>query len=138
MQCPRWQPEPQPGAEFYPKCESKLASACSECGARNAADDGFCKKCGRPLSTSAAPADLRQAAPGTYTPLHLAERILTWRSALEGERKQVTVLFADVVGFRTLAERLDPEAVHTIMDGCFDVLTRCAHRYEGSTNERGH
>jgi len=72
------------------------------------------------------------------TPPHLAERILTSPGALDGERKQVTVLFADVVGFRTLTERLDPEAVHAIMDGCFDVLTRCVHRYEGSTNERGH
>src|SRR5438132_480780 len=135
MKCPRCQHETPSDAEFCPRCGSKLALACSECGTWSAADDRFCKKCGRPLSTSAAPADLRQAAPRSYTPPHLAERILTSRSALEGERKLVTVLFADVVGFSALAERLDPEAVHTIMDGCFDVLTRCVHRYEGTINQ---
>ena len=57
------------------------------------------------------------------------------RSALEGERKQVTVLFADVVGFSTLAGPLDPEDVHTLMDGCFEILTQQVHRYEGTINQ---
>jgi class 3 adenylate cyclase/tetratricopeptide (TPR) repeat protein len=73
--------------------------------------------------------------PASYTPQHLAEKILTSRSALEGERKQVTVLFADVAGFSTLSERLDPEAIHFIMDGCFDILTRHVHHYEGTINQ---
>ena len=74
-------------------------------------------------------------APRTYTPSYLAEKILTSRSALEGERKQVTVLFADVAGFSTLSARLDPEDVHTIMDGCFEILTQQVHRYEGTINQ---
>jgi len=57
------------------------------------------------------------------------------RSALEGERKQVTVLFADVVGFSTLAGPLDPEDVHTLMDKCFEILTQQVHRYEGTINQ---
>jgi class 3 adenylate cyclase/tetratricopeptide (TPR) repeat protein len=61
--------------------------------------------------------------------------ILTSRAALEGERKQVTVLFADVVGFSGLAERLDPETLHEVMDGCFAVLTEVVHRYEGTINQ---
>jgi class 3 adenylate cyclase len=88
------------------------------------------------VSAAAAPASpTRFASPEAYTPKHLAERILTSKAALEGERKQVTVLFADVVGFSTLSERLDPEAVHTIMDGCFELLSRAVHRYEGTVNQ---
>src|SRR6267143_19494 len=105
MKCPRCQHETPSDAESCPRGGSKLALACSECGTSSAADDRFCKKCGRPLSTPAAPADLRQAAPRSYTPPHLAERILTSRSALAGERKQV------------------------------NVLTRCVHRYEGTINQ---
>jgi class 3 adenylate cyclase/tetratricopeptide (TPR) repeat protein len=78
---------------------------------------------------------LQDAAPVSYTPRHLAERILTGRSSLEGERKQVTVLFADVAGFTALSERLDPEVVHTIMDGCFSILGEQVHHYEGTINQ---
>jgi class 3 adenylate cyclase len=86
-------------------------------------------------AASAAPAETPARAPLTYTPPYLAEKILTSRSALEGERKQVTVLFADVTGFSTLSEQLDAEAVHIIMDGCFDILTRHVHHYEGTINQ---
>ena len=65
----------------------------------------------------------------------LSDKILTTRGALEGERKQVTVVFADVARFSTLAEQVDPESVHTIMNGCFDILTRQAHHYEGTINQ---
>jgi len=74
-------------------------------------------------------------APLAYTPKHLAEKILTSRSALEGERKQVTVLFADVAGFTTLAEQLDPEVVHDIINRCFEGITAEVHRFEGTINQ---
>ena len=70
-----------------------------------------------------------------YTPRHLAEKILTARSALEGERRQVTVLFADVAGFTTIAEKLDPEEVPQIMDHCFERITAEVHRFEGTINQ---
>jgi class 3 adenylate cyclase/tetratricopeptide (TPR) repeat protein len=70
-----------------------------------------------------------------YTPPHLAEKILKARSALEGERRQVTVLFADMVGFTTLAEQLDPEEVHQIIDRCFELITAEVHRFEGTINQ---
>src|SRR5262245_48261119 len=73
--------------------------------------------------------------PLSYTPRHLAEKILTSRSALEGERKQVTVLFADVSGFTCLSERLDPEEIHTLMDRCFHILLDGVHRFEGTVNQ---
>jgi class 3 adenylate cyclase len=96
----------------------------------------FCGGCGSFLAPSPEkPGPTRFGSPQSYTPKHLAEKILTSRSALEGERNPVTVLFADVVGFSSLSERLDPEAVHTIMDGCFELLTRAVHRYEGTINQ---
>jgi predicted ATPase/class 3 adenylate cyclase len=70
-----------------------------------------------------------------YTPRHLTETILASRSAIEGERKQVTVLFADVARFTAIAERLDPEQIHLLMDGCFERLTAAVHRYEGTVNQ---
>ena len=70
-----------------------------------------------------------------YTPKHLAEKILKSRSALEGERRQVTVLFADLAGFTALAERLDPEEVHRIIERCFELITAEVHRFEGTINQ---
>ena len=66
---------------------------------------------------------------------HLAEKILTHRSAIEGERKLVTVMFADVAGFTSLSENLDPEDVHRIMDGCCRILVDEIHRFEGTVGE---
>src|SRR5262245_15527429 len=84
---------------------------------------------------TATPAPVQAQAPLAYTPKHLAEKILTSRSALEGERKQVTVLFADVAGFTTLAEQLDPEVVHDIINRCFEGITAEVHRFEGTINQ---
>src|SRR5918996_998856 len=96
-----------------------------------------------PPWTAARPAAI--AAPGgtsaadvtasSYTPKHLADKILRSRSALEGERKQVTVLFADCAGFPSLSSRLDPEDLHAIMDGCFARISEAVHRYEGTVNQ---
>jgi class 3 adenylate cyclase/tetratricopeptide (TPR) repeat protein len=82
-----------------------------------------------------APVRTQDHTPLAYTPKHLAEKILTSRSALEGERKQVTVLFADVAGFTTLAEQLDPEVVHEIINRCFEGITAEVHRFEGTINQ---
>jgi len=101
---------------------------CPACQAETAADNRFCGKCGTPLLTPA-------SAPSTYTPKHLAEKILTSKSAIEGERKGVTVMFADVSGFTAMSERLDPEDVHAIMDRAFAVTLDAVHRYEGTINQ---
>ena len=79
------------------------------------------------------PLDLTQ--PHSYTPKFLADKILTTRSSIEGERKVVTVLFADVANYTSLSEKLDPEEVHEIMDGCFQILMDEIHRYEGTINQ---
>ena len=81
------------------------------------------------------PAEPPGRTPLTYTPPYLAEKILTSRSALEGERKQVTVLFVDVSGFTSLSERLDPEEVHSLMNRAFELMLAEVHRYEGTVNQ---
>ena len=73
--------------------------------------------------------------PQSYTPRHLADKILTTRASIEGERKVVTVLFGDVVNSTAIFEKLDPEDVHQVMDGCFRILMDEIHRYEGTVNQ---
>ena len=103
---------------------------CSACGHENPAGARFCNDCGAHL---AAPTITRE--PRSYTPRHLAEKILASRSALRGERKLVTVLFVDVVRSMELAERVDPEEWHRLLDRLFRVLTGGVHRYEGTINQ---
>jgi class 3 adenylate cyclase/tetratricopeptide (TPR) repeat protein len=114
-----------------------LRVTCAECGTANAPSHKFCTKCGRPLGALAAPPAPATpfGAPESYTPKHLAAKILTARSALEGERKQVTVLFVDVSGFTALSERLDPEDVHRLMTRAFELMLAEVHRYEGTVNQ---
>ena len=119
----------RPGAKFCHECGARLEWVCPGCGVPVAPDQRFCAECGAPLpgaATSEPPA--RFASPRGYTPAHLAERILKERTALEGERKQVTVLFADVSGFTSLAETLDPEAVHGLMSRAFGFAERGGER----------
>src|SRR5438093_770503 len=118
MECPRCHYENAGGARFCGECGASLTRdvTCSSCGHANPAGQTFCNGCGGRLDES-----LRSAARDrrAYTPKHLAEKILTSRTALEGERKQVTVLFADVKGSMELAEQVDPEVWHRIMDRFF-------------------
>src|SRR5262245_32674795 len=132
MKCVRCQHENLLGATFCEECATPLAPTCSSCGTVLSATAKFCHACAHPVAAGAGPSS---RSPESYTPRHLAETTLVSRAALEGERKQVTVLFADVVGFSALAERLDPEALHEIMDGCFATLVEHVHRYEGTINQ---
>ena len=109
---------------------------CPECGEITPAKGKFCKECGYSLQRPTA-APINYSIPQSYTPKHLAEKILTTRSSLEGERKLVTVMFAVVAGFTALSEKLDPEDVHRIMDGCCRILVDEIHRLEGTANPSG-
>ncbi len=120
-------------AKFCLGCGAQLVLACAACGRELPPAARFCDACGQRVGDAPQPA--AAADPRAYTPPHLAAKILTARSALEGERKQVTVLFADVAGFTALTERLDPEEVHDLMDRCFRILTDEVHRYEGTINQ---
>ncbi len=110
---------------------------CAACGSENPGGFQFCGECGARLAPSAPPRARvwRDREPQSYTPRHLVRRVLTSRSALEGERKQVTVLFADVKGSLALAEKLDPEEWHRVLDAFFQILTQAVHRFEGTINQ---
>src|SRR5216117_1362443 len=114
--------------------ESLSTLRCPSCGHANRAAAKFCEECGTRLGSAAASAEPPRA-PRDYTPRHLAEKILGSRHALEGERKQVTVLFADVKGSMDLAEQLDAEDWHRIMDRFFQLLAEGVHRFEGTVNQ---
>src|SRR5262249_37065634 len=109
-----------------------LALACRHCTAELRPSARFCDACGQPVTEGAKPAP---PEPRTYTPKHLVEKILGARSALEGERKQVTVLFADVKGSMELAGQADPEEWPRIMDRFFPLLAEGVHRFEGTVNQ---
>jgi class 3 adenylate cyclase len=133
MRCSSCGSENRDGRKFCAECGATLSLACAVCGSANQPGERFCGECGKPLAAAAKASTQRD--PLSYTPKHLAEKILTSRSALEGERKQVTVLFADVKGSMDLAERVDPEEWHKIMDLFFKILSDGVHRLEGTVNQ---
>jgi adenylate cyclase len=137
MRCSSCDHENRAKARFCAACGAALPRGCASCGAELPEHARFCDACGSPVEGGAAPRREPPStpSPGSYTPRHLAEKILTSRSALEGERKLVTVLFADVAGFTSLSTRLDPEELHGIMDGCFQQVMESVHRYEGTVNQ---
>jgi len=134
MQCPQCRHENPDGVKFCGACGTRCASPCPSCGTGNPPANQFCHQCGQALAPPSTLAT-RFASPQSYTPKHLAEKILTSRTALEGERKQVTVLFADVSGFTALSEQLDPEEVHRLMNRAFALMLGEVHRYEGTINQ---
>jgi class 3 adenylate cyclase/tetratricopeptide (TPR) repeat protein len=135
MQCPQCQFENVDGAKFCNECGGKLEVNCSECGKPNPPGSKFCNECGYDLTKPAEAHPIDYSEPQSYTPKHLTEKILNTRSSIEGERKLVTVLFADVANYTSMSEKLDPEEVHQIMDGCFKILMDEIHRYEGTINQ---
>jgi len=106
---------------------------CASCATELPAGVKFRKECGAPVGTSA-PAQSR-TAPDSYTPKHLAEKILTSKAALEGERKQVTVLFADLKGSMELRADRDPEEARKLLDPVLEHMMEAVHRYEGTVNQ---
>src|SRR5262245_56458045 len=110
MKCPRCHADNRDGARFCRECGATFAAACPSCGAKVEAGSKFCDSCGAGLAaTPGLPAAASQfASPESYTPKHLAEKIRMSKSALEGERKQVTVLFADLKGSMKIIQGLDP------------------------------
>jgi class 3 adenylate cyclase/tetratricopeptide (TPR) repeat protein len=134
MQCPRCQHENPPQANFCLECGARFAAACAQCGTQLPAGAKFCVECGKPTGRDGAePA--RFASAQSYTPKHLAEKILTSKAALEGERKQVTVLFADLKGSMELLADRDPEEARKILDPVLAHMMDAVHRYEGTVNQ---
>ena len=115
MLCLSCKHENRPNQKFCAQCGAPLSLTCTICGTQNEPGEPFCGECGRPF------ADLSKLAPvpepRSYTPPHLASKILHDRTALVGERRTVTVLFADATGFTSISERLDEEQVYSLMQG---------------------
>ena len=133
MNCPRCQQQNPSHAKFCLACATPLASECKSCGTPLPPGARFCFECGKPVGGTTDTA--RFASPETYTPRHLAERIINSKGALEGERKQVTVLFADLKGSMELLVDRDPEDARKIVDPILELMMDAVHRYEGTVNQ---
>src|SRR5204863_442539 len=118
MKCSRCQHENPVGVKFCGECGARLETACLSCGAS---------------LVQAAPSS-KFSSPQTYTPKHLAEKILTSKNSLEGERKQVTVLFADTRGSMELLADRDPEEARKLLDPVIEHMMEAVHRYEGTVS----
>jgi class 3 adenylate cyclase len=148
MQCLQCQHENREGRRFCAECGAPLSQLCTACAFVNEPGDKFCGGCGLSLNDTSLPSSppvvsvplsptstSREPHLFSYTPQHLAEKILTSRHALEGERKQVTVLFCDLANSTGLAELLGPEMMHTVLNRFFELALDAVHRYEGTINQ---
>ena len=134
MRCPRCQHENPTGSNFCLGCGVRFGSSCSSCGNELPPGSRFCNKCGTPVALES-PGQSRFSSPESYTPKHLAEKILTSKAALEGERKQITVLFADLKGSMELLADRDPEEARKLLDPILERMMEAVHHYEGTVNQ---
>ena len=142
MQCPRCRAENKDHRRFCTSCGAALGVLCAACNFANESGSTFCGGCGTALAKAkpAAPAPPvvvapAYASPRVYTPAHLADRIIGGRAALEGERKQVTVMFADLKGSMELVAQRDPEEARLILDPVLERMMEAVHRYDGTVNQ---
>jgi len=136
MKCPRCQHKNEAGAKFCEECAAPLTRTCGNCGRQLSPSAKFCPECAHPTGLApTAPTAPRFASPESYTPKHLAEKILNSKAALEGERKQVTVLFADMKGSMELIADRDPEEARKLLDPVLERMMDAVHRYEGTVNQ---
>jgi class 3 adenylate cyclase/tetratricopeptide (TPR) repeat protein len=133
MWCPSCRHQNRPEAKFCEQCATPLAHRCPRCGTAASVSAKFCSECGVLIAIREAPAP-RFLSPDNYTPKHLAERILTSKNELEGERKQVTVLFSDIKGSMELIADRDPEEAQRILDPILERMMEAVHHYEGMVN----
>ena len=133
MNCPKCGTENPGAARFCGECGTSLSASigCPDCGTANPSGQKFCNGCGRGLE-----GETREAPrPNSYTAEHLADKIASSAAALEGERKQVTVMFTDVQSSMELAESVDSETWRTVMDGFYSLVGECVNRFEGTVNK---
>ncbi|MEA3361082.1 MAG: adenylate/guanylate cyclase domain-containing protein [Thermodesulfobacteriota bacterium] len=141
MKCPKCKTENSDERKFCHECGAKLLLVCPRCGSENLPSDKFCGECGYNLTLPSEPTpkelsfDEKLDKIQRYLPKGLTEKILSQRNKIEGERKQVTVMFCDMEGFTTLVERLGPDEAYSIMDQVYEILIHKVHDYEGTVNE---
>jgi len=143
MKCPKCQFENREEAIFCRKCGSslELKIICPKCSSSNPVDSSFCEKCGHNLSLSVKPPPKELSSEEKidkiqrYLPKGLAEKILSQRDKIEGERKQVTVMFCDMEDFTALVDVLGADEAYGLMDQVYEILIHKVHDYEGTVNE---
>ncbi len=141
MKCPKCQFENRQDAKFCSECGHKFELICPDCGTANRPEAKFCDECGNHLTPTpvAVPKELsfdeKIDKIQRYLPKGLTDKILSQRDKIEGERKQVTVMFCDMEGFTALVDRLGPEEAYGIMDQVYEILIHKVHDYEGTVNE---
>ena len=141
MRCPDCKTENPETRKFCHKCGAKLLIICSQCDSENLPRDIFCGECGRKLSFPSEPPtkelsfDEKLDKIQRYLPKGLTEKILSQRDKIEGERKQVTVMFCDMEGFTALSDRIGPEEAYSIIDQVYEILIHKVHDFEGTVNE---
>ena len=142
MKCPKCQSENPEGSKFCVECGNKIEIICPSCGSVNSPRFKFCNECGQKINLPAEaspPKDLsfdeKLEKIQKYLPKGITEKILAQRDRIEGERKQITVMFCDMEGFTHLAEKLGPEEAYSIMDQVYEILIHKVHDYEGTVNE---
>jgi class 3 adenylate cyclase len=135
MKCLECEFENPYGMKFCGQCGTRLGRVCSECSFSNPPEFSFCGGCGHNLGAVDESLPLEEPALRPYTPKFLTDTILTTLSSIEGERKVVTVMFADVVNYTSHSEKLDPEEIHHIMNGFFRILMDEIHKRMGTINQ---
>ena len=141
MKCPKCKTENPEGMKFCGECGAKLEKICPHCNSSNPPQFKFCGECGRDLGipSEAKPRELsfdeKLAKIQRYLPKDLTQKILAQRDKIEGERRQVTVMFCDMEGFTSLTEKLGAEQMYSIMDEVYEILIHKVHDYEGTVNE---
>ena len=141
MKCPKCQTENPDDAKFCIECAIPMEFHCPNCGAITPATGKFCKECAydlkKPKEThpKGLSFDEKLDKIQRYLPKGLTEKILSQRNKIEGEHKQVTVMFCDMEGFTSLVESLGPEEAYSIMDQVYEILIHKVHDYEGTVNE---
>jgi class 3 adenylate cyclase len=135
MKCPKCQADNRDNAKYCAECATLLAIKGPKCGSEVQPTAKFCDNCAYDPTEAKTTPFIDYSQPQSYTPKFLAEKILDTRSSIEGEHKVVTVLFADIANYTSISEKVDPEEIHQIMDGCFKVLMDEIHRYEGTIDK---
>jgi class 3 adenylate cyclase/tetratricopeptide (TPR) repeat protein len=140
MECPNCQTKNPETGKFCRECGNKLLLICPDCGFKNVPGDKFCGECGcKLIQPKKTPKELsfdeKLDKIQRYLPKGITGKILSQRGKIEGERKQVTVMFCDLEGFTSLVENMGPEEAYSMMDQIYEILIHKVHEYEGTVNE---